>query len=213
MPHPLLALFLAGGLLAGCATESQVSRNDAAPAKDEPRSPEAPAFSLSEAPPASALSVTRTDPLPQAKAGAPTMLGAFTVSERPLQSFGFSVRIVRDSITHQVEQITVDRVLPDSPAAAAGLGPLTSIRKINDKPVEDYLGSLERGSELFKLLMNRKSGDQITLEVLDMASTVPRVVTLTQRLLNVNAQNLDGVRMSSSTSSSDRLSPDEGHAH
>jgi hypothetical protein len=116
--------------------------------------------------------------LPSNGKNQPPLLEPFVVNDLPVQSFGFSVKIARNNSTQKVDYIIVDTVVKGSPADRAGLSPLTSIRKINGRPVQEFTASLEGGSDMNRILMNRKWGAKVTLEVLDLGSTVPRTVTL-----------------------------------
>ncbi len=107
-------------------------------------------------------------------------LEAFSVGALPVQSFGFCVRILRNTETDQVTEITVTRVAPKSDAAKKGMGPLTSIRKIDGRPVQDFVASFAKGSDLNKILMHRKPGDKVTIEFLALGSTAVRTATLTE---------------------------------
>jgi C-terminal processing protease CtpA/Prc len=112
--------------------------------------------------------------------GAAVVLEPFTVNERAEQSFGFNVRVTRDSETHRVERIVVDSVRPHSPAAKAGLKPLTAILRIDGRPVEEFQGSFEAGSDLNRALMNRPDGARLTLEILSIGESAGKVVTLVE---------------------------------
>jgi hypothetical protein len=105
---------------------------------------------------------------------------AFVVGGTPEQSFGFNVRVTRDRSTKMVEEIFVDSVVTGSPADKAGLTPLTSITKIDGRPVQEFIGSFEKGSDLNKALFNRRPGDTIKLEVILLGSTNSKVVALVQ---------------------------------
>ncbi len=113
-------------------------------------------------------------------AGDPALLKQITVKAVPLGSFGFSVRVKWDRETGMVEKVTIDKILPDSPADQAGLGVLTTIEKIDGRPVQEFVASFDGGSDLNKALINRKPGDRITLEVLAEGATLPRIVTLVE---------------------------------
>ena len=91
-----------------------------------------------------------------------------------------SLRIRKNPLNQNVAEITIFQVLPGSPADKAGLEALTSIQKIDGRPVRDFLASFRKGSDLNRKLMGRKLGDQITLEVLTPGSPLGKVVTLTE---------------------------------
>lgn len=123
---------------------------------------------------------TDSPPAGQTHAGGPIILKPVTVTAKPLGSYGLSVRVKWNSETAMVESILIDQVLPDSPAARAGLGTLTTIRKIDGRPVQEFVATFDNGSDLNRALVNRKPGDRITLEVLDVGATRPRMVTLVE---------------------------------
>ena len=109
-----------------------------------------------------------------------TTLAAYAVSGKPLGGFGMGLRIRTDLFGQQVAAITIFEVLPDSPAEKGGLEPLTSILKIDGRPIQDFRGSLKKGSDLNRKLMHRNPGAKLTLEILRPGSTVPQTVTLTE---------------------------------
>ena len=77
-----------------------------------------------------------------------------------------------------VESILMVGVDADARLPRAGLGTLTTIRKIDGRPVQEFVATFDNGSDLNRALVNRKPGDRITLEVLDVGATRPRMVTL-----------------------------------
>jgi hypothetical protein len=107
-------------------------------------------------------------------------LAPYLVGDDHVGCFGMSLRVRKDIFTKQVATITIFEVLPNSPAEKAGLEPLTSIRQIDGRPVEEFIASFKKGSDLNRKLMRRNPGDRITLEILMPGSTVPTVVTMTE---------------------------------
>ena len=73
--------------------------------------------------------------------------------------------LLKDVATNQVTEITVTKVAPKSDAAKKGFGPLTSIRKIDGRPVKDFVASFGKGSDLNKVLMHPKPGDKVTIVI------------------------------------------------
>ncbi len=112
--------------------------------------------------------------------GRPIVLEPVGVSGRPVGSFAFSVRAIRNGMTQKALQVTVDRVLPNSEAEKKGVGPLTQILSIDGRDVQEFTASFAQGSDLNRKLMYRKPGERITLEILNLNSREPKFVTLTE---------------------------------
>src|ERR1700683_1509640 len=115
------------------------------------------------------------------------MLSPVGVSAKPVGSFGFSVQAIKDGITLRVLEMTVDTVAPNSEASRKGLAPLTQILGIDGRDIRDFTASFAKGSDLNSKLMDRKKGDQITLEVIPLGARVSKMVTLTQGLQYLDA--------------------------
>jgi hypothetical protein len=111
----------------------------------------------------------------------PVRMDPDQVGGLPVLSFGFSVEVLRNSLTKSVLRITVSGVAQGSQALAHGLVPYTQIVSIDGKPVEDFTASFAQGSELNKKLMHRKRGDQVILEILPPGARESRFVALVDR--------------------------------
>lgn len=107
------------------------------------------------------------------------VLDPIQVSGRTYLSFDFSLALVRNG--SQVVWATVTAVKPNSEASAAGLTPMTRIVAINGKEIQDFEASLSHGSELHALLINRKPGARITLDVLLNGYGERKTLTLIKR--------------------------------
>ena len=95
-------------------------------------------------------------------------------------NFGIGITFWEDKNTQRVLEMTVNSVRPDSGAEFEGLTPGTRIWTINGVPVDNFEASLETGAELNKIFINRKRGDQVTLEVAQPGHRGTRFVTLTE---------------------------------
>jgi hypothetical protein len=110
----------------------------------------------------------------------PVMMETFKVREKHLVNFGIGITFWENKATQRVLEMSVNAVRPDSGADFEGLTPGTRIWTINGVPVDNFEASLETGTELNKIFINRKRGDQVTLEVAQPGHRGTRFVTLTE---------------------------------
>jgi len=97
----------------------------------------------------------------------PIKLEPLAINEHPQLSFQFSVRIIRFQPNNQLVAMYVDRVLEGGNADEVGLHPGAMIVSIDGKPVAQYEATFRSGSELSKILIGRREGDEVTLVVVD----------------------------------------------
>jgi len=119
-------------------------------------------------------------------------MDALRVSGKTYLSFDFSMSFVRNG--ERISWATITSVKPNSEASAVGLTPLTRVLAINGKDIEEYEASFRYGSELNALLINRKPGSKITLEVLLDGYSQRRTVTLVKRMANLRLDPDDILR-------------------
>ena len=67
-----------------------------------------------------------------------------------------------------------------TPSDRAGVRSGDEILSIDGIPVENFTASFASGTELHQKLMNRKEGDQVTLEIVTPGARAPRTIILTQ---------------------------------
>ena len=113
-------------------------------------------------------------------AGGPIKLAPVSVGGVPVMSFGFGVQIVKNGVTKKVVSMLVSGVAHGSQAEQQGLVYYTEILSIDGIPVENFTASFASGTELHQKLMNRKEGDQVTLEIVTPGARAPRTIILTQ---------------------------------
>jgi membrane-associated protease RseP (regulator of RpoE activity) len=111
----------------------------------------------------------------------PIKLEPLVTTERTQLSFQFSIRVTRSQPTNQLIAMYVDQVLPGSNAEEVRLVPGAMIVSINGKPVAQYEASFRSGSELSKILVGRREGDEVTLVVIDPDETKPKKIVVTRR--------------------------------
>lgn len=117
---------------------------------------------------------------PSANIGGTVVLSPVYVGTKPLGCFGMSTKARKDGLTTRITELTVLSVIPNSDADKQGIGPLTQILSIDGKNVGEFTASFVKGSDLNAKLINRKKGDQITLEVLILGARKPKRVTLVE---------------------------------
>lgn len=124
--------------------------------------------------PAPFAALQKAAPVP---AGA-VALAPFRVHENPLTSFPVSLRVIRDPINDHIQRIFVTEVPTDSTTDRAGVKVGDEVLRIDDRPVTEFTGGLGRRSELGKVLIDRRPGSMVDLEILTPGAAKPRRVTL-----------------------------------
>jgi hypothetical protein len=127
---------------------------------------------------ASAAAVFAAD----ARVSEPVVMEAFKVEKihKVKLAFGMSLD-VWNAGNGKVKSIVVWKVRETTDAADQGVIPLTRIYRINGRPIEEFDATLRRSSELGKLFVDRKNGDQIVLEIGLPGHPDLRTVVLTER--------------------------------
>ncbi|MEO6875377.1 MAG: hypothetical protein ABI222_11220 [Opitutaceae bacterium] len=97
--------------------------------------------------------------------GPPLQMEKFTVNRGHLMAFGIAISMWEDKNTERVLEMSVKAVRPDSNADWQGVKPGTRIYSINGVPVESFVASFAAGTDLNKIFVDRKKGDQVTLEL------------------------------------------------
>jgi hypothetical protein len=130
--------------------------------------------------PVSAQSSNNASASPGAQPEGTVVLSPLYVGTKPFGCFGMSTKARRDGLSPRVSELTVLSVSPNSDADKEGIGPLTQILRIDGRSVGDFIASYTKGTDLGAKLINRKKGDQITLEVLILGARTPKRVTLVE---------------------------------
>jgi hypothetical protein len=140
-----------------------------------------------------ALGAESPSPTPGGTSGKIVVMSPVDVGGRPVGSFGFGIRAMRDGVTQRILEMTVDSVAPNSEASMKGLAPMTQILSIDGRDVRDFTASFSKDSDLNRKLMGRKAGDRITLEILVLGDRSTRFVTLTEgrRVISTSIQDSD----------------------
>ena len=120
---------------------------------------QAPAPAVTPAPAPAA-----TTPAPAPATSEVVTLEPFKVHGSASSNFAVSVRISVNPDTNKT-QIIITKVYPFSDASRLGLEPGDEIVKINGAPVADMDPKVGAETPLGKLLLNRKSGDGLDLQV------------------------------------------------
>ena len=110
----------------------------------------------------------------------PIKLEALVITESTQLSFQFSIRVTRSQPENQLIAMYVDRVLAGSNAEEVGLHPGAMIVSIEGKPVAQYEASFRSGSELSRILVGRREGDEVTLVVVDPDETRQKKIVVTR---------------------------------
>lgn len=87
------------------------------------------------------------------------------VKDNAYCNFGISVQALGNPQTRQITRLFITDVWEKSEAEKLGLKPGDEILAINGIKVSDMKGGMQRGSDLFELLVNRGKGARIRLEV------------------------------------------------
>jgi hypothetical protein len=163
--------FTIGALLASGAPSLKATDDPSIPPKSVP----------------SSASVAPADVIPEAQTGTtspddkPIRLSPLVITESTQLSFQFSVRITRSQPENQLLAMYVEQVLPGSNAEAVQLMPGAMIVSIDGKPIGQYEATFRSGSELCKILVGRREGDEVTLVVIDPGETRQKKIVVTRR--------------------------------
>lgn len=113
---------------------------------------------------ATALRAPAEEPV-AAESTAPVVLAPFKVEETldAKLSFGMSLDVWANKETHRVIAVYVREVQPDSSADYAGIKSRTRIYSFDYLPVESFEATYKQGSDLRRLLVDRKPGDQLVV--------------------------------------------------
>lgn len=103
-------------------------------------------------------------------------LPKFEVKGNPLCCYGFGIIATWDKQTQSIGHIYIDEVRPGSDADELGLQRGDEILAINGRKIADMKGGVNRGSDLFALLVDQPVGRKIDVEV---AVRVVKKVVLT----------------------------------
>ena len=112
-----------------------------------------------------------------------TRLEPFMINESNQLSFHFSIRVMRAQPGNHVVSMNVDRVLAGSDADQGGLKSGMQIFSSNGKPVEQYEATFLNGSELNRIFIGRREGDQVTLVVAEAGETSRKKIVVTRRTM------------------------------
>jgi C-terminal processing protease CtpA/Prc len=119
---------------------------------------------------------------PETSEGTPVRMQPLVVRARPFSSFGLALEIIANPQTRQIIRMFIKEVTVDSEADSKGLTEGTEILSVDGKSVWSFVLRFKPENELFRLFINRKRGDRITLVVVSPSATTPRTVVLTQGL-------------------------------
>ncbi len=103
------------------------------------------------------------------------VLPAINVKGEAKCSFGLALTVIREPVKRTVVRLIIAEVFPGSSAANFGLKPGDEILAINGEKVLGMAGEFQRGSKLFKLLIDRPPGEAIDV---DIKGEKPRRLTL-----------------------------------
>jgi len=112
-----------------------------------------------------------------APAGA-VALQPFRVHEDAITSFPISLRVARNPQSDSVAHLVVTEVPPNSSTELAGVKEGDEILALDNRAITTFKGALSRQSELGKLLIDRRPGSTLEIEVITPGETQPRRVTL-----------------------------------
>lgn len=122
-------------------------------------------------------------PFPALKKAKPAPAGAvalqpFRVHEDAITSFPISLRLERNSHSDSVAHLIVTEVPPNSSTELAGVKEGDEILSLDSRAITSFKGAISRQSELGKLLIDRRPGATLEIEIISRGETQPRRVTL-----------------------------------
>jgi len=122
-------------------------------------------------------------PFPALKKAKPAPAGAvalqpFRVHEDAITSFPISLRLERNSHSDSVAHLIVTEVPPNSSTELAGVKEGDEILSLDSRAITTFKGAISRQSELGKLLIDRRPGATLEIEIISRGETQPRRVTL-----------------------------------
>jgi len=106
-------------------------------------------------------SVPATDP-----AETRIVLKPYPVRDVPFNSYSFDVSVYANKQTHLITHLYITAVGEGSDAEQLGLKAGDEIIKLDGKPVKAMHSEFTAGGELFQLLVNRRPGEKLQLEVM-----------------------------------------------
>jgi hypothetical protein len=126
---------------------------------------------------------TTASAFPTLKKAKPAPAGAvalqpFRVHEDAITSFPISLRVVRNPRSDSVTHLVVTEVPPNSSTELAGVKEGDEILSLDDRAITTFKGAISRKSELGKLLIDRRPGATLEIEIISRGETQPRRVTL-----------------------------------
>ncbi|MDB6093697.1 MAG: hypothetical protein JWM32_1259 [Verrucomicrobia bacterium] len=112
----------------------------------------------------------------------PVMMNAFKVEDAYSSqlSFGLSLDIWEDQETKMVKAIYVKKVKADSPADYAGIKPMSRIYTLDGQSVGNMSPTFKKDSVLNRLLVNRKTGETLIVELTVFGKMGSQTVVLTE---------------------------------
>ncbi len=120
------------------------------------------------------LALRKAKPAP---AGA-VALQPFRVHEDAITSFPISLRVTRNPQNDSVAHLVVTEVPPNSSTEYAGVKEGDEILSLDDRAITTFKGMISRQSELGKLLIDRRPGAMLEIEIISRGETQPRRVIL-----------------------------------
>ncbi len=126
---------------------------------------------------------TTPSPFPALKKAKPAPAGAFAlqpfrVHEDAITSFPISLRLARNPNSNDVARLFVTEVPPNSSTELAGVKEGDEILSLDSRAITTFKGTISRQSELGKLLIDRRPGATLEIEIISRGETQPRRVIL-----------------------------------
>jgi S1-C subfamily serine protease len=94
------------------------------------------------------------------------VLDPIKIHGSPIISFAIDIAVYADPDTKKVDRIFIKRVLPDTDAERAGLQAGDEIVKLDDVAVKEFDAVVSVETPLGKILLNRRPGEPLKLEVI-----------------------------------------------